>query len=114
MNNFDQAKTLLENSQRILFTTHQRTDGDDLGSVLALALHLKKQGKDVTIAVVGGVPEQLRYLPLTEQVQEDIDNQNFDLLVISGCSSIERIGNDSIASLPIPKINFDHHPDNKL
>lgn len=113
-NNFEQAKTLLENSQRILFTTHQRTDGDDLGSVLALALHMKKQGKEVTISVVGGVPEQLRYLPFTEQVHEDIDNENFDLLVISGCSGLERIGNEKISGLQIPKVNFDHHPDNKL
>ncbi len=112
MNNFAEAKALLEKSQRILFTTHQRTDGDDLGSVLALALHLRKEGKEVTIAVIGGVPEQLRYLALTEQVQENITHENFDLLVISGCSAMERVGNEKIANLQIPKINFDHHPDN--
>jgi phosphoesterase RecJ-like protein len=109
---FDSAKELLEKSQRILLTTHERTDGDDLGSVLALADHLQASGKDITIAIVGGVPEQLKYLPGSELVMEDTDRRNFDLLVISGCSNIERCGNPKIINMALPILNIDHHPDN--
>jgi bifunctional oligoribonuclease and PAP phosphatase NrnA len=109
---FEQAKQLLEQSQRILFSTHKSTDGDDLGTVLAMANHLQKSGKDVTIAIVGGVPQQLKYLPLSDWVVEDIDHNNFDLLVLSGCSNIERTGNPKLINGTWPTINIDHHPDN--
>jgi bifunctional oligoribonuclease and PAP phosphatase NrnA len=111
---FDQAKQLLEQAQRILFTTHQGTDGDDLGSVLALANHLQKQGKEITIAIKGGVPDQLRYLPGSQWVQEDIAHNNFDLLVISGCSNLARSGNPNIINSGLPILNIDHHPDNSM
>lgn len=110
--NFAAARSLLESSQRILLTTHERTDGDDLGSVLALADHLASSGKDITIAIVGGVPEQLTYLPGSKLVIEDISRADFDLLVISGCSNIERCGNPKIIELGVPILNIDHHPDN--
>ena len=113
--NFPIAKNLIATSKRILFTTHERTDGDDLGSVLALANHLQKDGKLVTIAIKGGVPKQLSYLALSDIVAEDIEDKNFDLLIISGCSNIERCGNPNIIGLAnagIPVLNIDHHPDN--
>jgi len=112
--NFEQAKQLISASQRILFTTHERTDGDDLGSVLALANHLQKTGKNVTLAIKGGVPEQLQYLPLHEWVQEDLTHADFDLLIISGCSTLERCGLSTIINSRLPILNVDHHPDNTM
>jgi phosphoesterase RecJ-like protein len=111
-NDFEAAKQLIDQSQRILLTTHERTDGDDLGSVLALANHLQKTGKNVTLAIKGGVPEQLQYLPLQDWVQEDVEHMNFDLLIISGCSKIDRCGNPTIINSTLPILNIDHHPDN--
>lgn len=112
MESFEAAKQLIEQSSKILLTTHERTDGDDLGSVLALADHLLSMGKEISIAIVGGVPEQLQYLPNSNLVTEDIQNENFDLVIISGCSKIERCGNPKIISLSVPILNLDHHPDN--
>ncbi len=111
--NFQEAKQLIESSQKILFTTHERTDGDDLGSVLALAWACLGMGKQVTIATTGGVPTRLQYMPMSDDVLEDITTTDFDLLVVSGCSSLSRINNPNIENLKIPTINFDHHPDNK-
>ncbi len=111
--NFTKAKQLIESSQRILFTTHERTDGDDLGSVLALAWSCLAQGKQVTIATTGGVPTRLQYLPMSDDVLDDITTTDFDLLVVSGCSSLSRVNNPNIENLKILTINFDHHPDNK-
>ncbi|QQS22888.1 bifunctional oligoribonuclease/PAP phosphatase NrnA [bacterium] len=112
--NFLQAKQLMESSNRILFTTHERTDGDDLGSVLALAIAAQEMGKHVTIAVTEGVPSRLSYMPMSDEVLSDINHTNFDLLIISGCSHLGRVNNPNIQNLKIPKINFDHHPDNQF
>ncbi len=110
---FKKAQQLIERSESILLTTHERTDGDDLGSVLALANHLKSENKDVSIIIKGGVPEALRFLPGSQWVREEAeDYEKFDLLIISGCSVKKRIGNDAIINLDIPTINIDHHPDN--
>lgn len=114
MNEFEKAKQLLDKSNSVLLTTHMRTDGDDLGSVLALAHHLKKAGKQVAVVISGGVPESLQYLPMSEIVTEELPATQFDTLVISGCSVKERVGHEAILELNIPVLNFDHHPDNKL
>lgn len=112
---FSQAKQLLEQSQNILLTTHERTDGDDLGSVLALSHFLKKSGKRTTIVITGGTPTQLNFLPDSDLVFEELPkNIDYDLLVTSGCSVLNRVNNPEIESLNIPILNFDHHPDNEL
>jgi bifunctional oligoribonuclease and PAP phosphatase NrnA len=112
--NFQAAKTLIEKSQTILLTTHERTDGDDLGSVLALAHYLTSVGKSASVVVTGGVPSRLDFLPGSDEVEEEIKQTNFDLLIVSGCSVLNRVNNPAIEALNIPKINFDHHPDNQL
>lgn len=112
-NDFKKAKELFESSNNILFTTHERTDGDDLGSVLALAIYLKSIGKKVTVSVEGGVPTRLDYLPHSQEVNNQFITNNYDLLVVSGCSDLSRVNNQSIQNLKVPTINFDHHPDNK-
>lgn len=114
MNEFEQAKQLLDQASSVLLTTHERTDGDDLGSVLALAHHLKNQGKNVAVVVKGGVPAQLEYLPLSEIVSEELPQEHFDALVISGCSVPQRVNHEGILALDLPTLNLDHHPDNKM
>ena len=114
MNEFNQAKNLLEQASSVLLTTHTRTDGDDLGSVLALAHHLKKIGKEVSVVISGGVPESLKFLPMSEFVTETLPAKQFDVLVISGCSVKERVDHEAILELEIPTLNLDHHPDNKM
>lgn len=111
---FDAARKLIDNAQKILFTTHERTDGDDLGSVLALAQHCHAAGKEVFLTIKGGVPEGLRYLPFSYRVKEDLPDSEFDLLIVSGCSKLERTGIPAIIESGLPTLNVDHHPDNAL
>lgn len=111
---FKEAQLVLEQANSVLLTTHERTDGDDLGSVLALAHFLMSRGKKVSIVIAGGVPKQLQYLPLSEIVTEDLPDETFELLVISGCSVRERVNHEGILQLKIPTLNLDHHPDNKM
>lgn len=114
LSSFESAKILIDQSQKILITTHERTDGDDLGTALAFRDYLFREGKSVTVSIVGGVPKQLQFLPGSETVIEDINSIDFDLLIISGCSNIQRIGNDKIINLEVAKLNIDHHRDNAM
>lgn len=109
---FTQAKELIDSSNRILLTMHERMDGDDGGSLLAMFEHLKKTGKQITCAIKKGVSPALAFLPHSEQIADDINHADFDLLIMFGCSVKSRCGSERIINLNIPTVNFDHHPDN--
>lgn len=96
---------------------HERMDGDDGGSLLAMGELLEKLGKQVYYAIKKGVPPNLNFLPGVEKIQDDIDSQNFDLLITFGCSTLNRTGSEKISTLTkqnpqLTIINIDHHPDN--
>jgi bifunctional oligoribonuclease and PAP phosphatase NrnA len=110
---FREAKSLIDNSSTILLTMHERMDGDDGGSVLAMCHQLHTMGKTVACAIKKGVPPSMRFLPGSEQITDDITSRDFDLLIMFGCSTRDRCGSENIVSLKIPTINIDHHPDNK-
>ena len=114
-NEFKKAKLLIDNSTNILLTMHERMDGDDGGSVLALAYELERQKKTITVAIKKGVPPNLTFLPGSGRVLDDIaEGQKFDLLIVCGCSTLDRTGSRNIQNLTIPILNIDHHPDNAL
>lgn len=107
--NFKKALDLINKSNQIFLTTHEGTDGDDLGSLLAVEKFLRKLGKQTAVAIKGGIPSNLLFLPGVEIVADAIPEKEFDLLVIFGCNKPERTG----VKLPKAEIlNFDHHPDN--
>jgi phosphoesterase RecJ-like protein len=58
------------------------------------------------------VPKQLQFLPGSSLVTDDIDKSIYDLLIISGCSNLKRIGNEKIENLETKILNIDHHKDN--
>jgi phosphoesterase RecJ-like protein len=89
-------------------------DGDDGGSVLALLHQLEKMGKNVEAAIKKGVPKSLSFLPGSHKIADDINHENYDLLITFGCSSIDRTGSLKIKNLKLKIVNIDHHPDNKM
>lgn len=109
---FNDAWTLLARSQNVLLTTHEGTDGDDLGSLLAVLPMLRRAGKRVAAAVKGGVPRNLQFLSGSEQVAEGLAEDKYDLLITFGCNRLDRTGWPSLQDGRVPIINFDHHPDN--
>jgi len=108
------AYQLIAKSGRIFLTTHEGTDGDDLGSLLAMRLALLNLGKQVSAVVEKGVPEYLRFLPGSLQVGDKLENLDFDLLITFGCNNLARTGLPGLQEFTGQKINIDHHPDNKL
>ena len=58
----DRFADFLNGHAKILLTTHENPDGDGVGAAVALAAHLKGQGKKARIVVTPVLPENLRFL----------------------------------------------------
>lgn len=110
---FKKAWALISQSEKIFLTTHESTDGDDLGSLLAVRKVLSQMGKDVHCIVKGGVPQYLKFLHGSRYVKDEFENRPYDLIITFGCNNLDRPGYPELQNMAARKINFDHHPDNK-
>lgn len=95
--------------------SHEFTDGDDLGAVLALGRVLQDMGSKVSKVAFGGVPENLLFLPGNGEVLSALpaDYQACDCLVTIGCGKLERTGFVELNSWAKPILNIDHHHDSQ-
>lgn len=83
-------------SNRIMITTHERPDGDALGSLIGLWLWLEKQGKEVLPLISAPVPKMYSFLPRSSQIR-NLEEQkppriDYDTVVIVDVASISRVG----------------------
>jgi len=105
---------ILRTRRRFVMMSHVRPDGDALGCTIAMALCLKRMGKDVAAWNEEGVLEKFRYLPGHELVTiPPIEPQRFDVAIVLDTATRERVG----TCLPAVGhadlwINIDHHPTN--
>lgn len=58
-----EAFPLLQTPKRIFITTHHKPDGDAIGSMLALALYLRKKGHTAIAVSPGDIPDFLEWMP---------------------------------------------------
>jgi phosphoesterase RecJ-like protein len=102
--------------QRFLITAHARPDGDALGSELALALFLKKMGKNVRIVHQNDIPSEYNFLPgrkMVEEISGPVTDSNLDAIFILDSDGLDRL--EKLAGyipLNLPTVNIDHHPSN--
>lgn len=106
------ARLRIEQSERILVTSHTRPDGDAIGSVLAFGLSLQNAGKEVQMVLADGVPSALRFLPGSDQITNHA-NGDYDLVIVVDSSNRERVG-APLNGIEIIDLNIDHHPDNSF
>jgi phosphoesterase RecJ-like protein len=104
------ARQLLEQTGHVVVTTHERPDGDAIGSMLGLVLCLRQKGQRATPVLAEGLPSRFRFLPGSELVIEDLPGDSQALVAVDTADA-ERLG------LPLPSggvvdINIDHHPTN--
>ncbi|HYC79976.1 MAG TPA: bifunctional oligoribonuclease/PAP phosphatase NrnA [Candidatus Binatia bacterium] len=111
---FKKAWQAIHKARKIFLTTHESTDGDDLGSLLAMRLVLEKMGKEIHCIIKGGVPHSLKFLPGSTNVREEFENRPYDVVITFGCNVMDRAGFPELKNIQATTINFDHHPDNKL
>jgi phosphoesterase RecJ-like protein len=108
------ATKLLNAAQQIIIVTHVRPDGDAIGSMCGLGSALREYGKQVTMAVDGGVNDYLSYISGSGTVLAELHQPAADLVIACDSSDLERLGEAGKVAfdLPVPKIVLDHHATN--
>lgn len=113
---FQKARDLVEQNQSFLLVSHEYTDGDDLGAILAFSRILENQGKKTLKVAKFGVPDNLLFLPGQQEVRSVLpaDYASRDVLVTIGCGNLARAGFAELADWKKPILNIDHHKDTQM
>ncbi len=101
----------LQQARRVVVSSHERPDGDAIGSGMALTLALRALGKDARMAVSDVPPAYLQPFPGVGEVwvTTAVDDV-FDAAAIMECSDLSRTGVTGLDRSPV--LNVDHHPGN--
>src|SRR3954462_11515002 len=80
-------------ARRVLAVGHENPDADTLGATLAICRLVERHGGIATAVFADPVPSLYDFLPAVARTRTDPDpNVDYDLLVVSDCGSLERIG----------------------
>jgi phosphoesterase RecJ-like protein len=103
---------ILRRGTRFVIASHQRPDGDAIGSAMAMALALRALGKDATVVTDAIPPVFLQPFPAVAgiQIAQEIGGV-FDAALIMECGELSRTGVRGLDRSPV--VNIDHHPGNK-
>jgi phosphoesterase RecJ-like protein len=97
--------------RRFVVASHQRPDGDAIGSAMAMALALRAVGKDAIVVTDAIPPLFLQPFPDVESIRITPEiNEAFDAALIMECSELARTGVKGLNRSPV--MNIDHHPGN--
>lgn len=116
---FKQLYRLINESERMLFISHKKPDGDTVGATTALSRWCRLQGKEVTIYCNDLPANQFRYLIESQYYTTDtaVFSRPYDLVFVIDSGDLKYAGIDTC----IPKlkpgyvlINIDHHQTNQL
>ena len=98
----------INQSQRIVITSHLRPDGDSICTSLALYFVGKHLGKEMAIINKDNTPFPFNHYPDVENIQiGQIAPQTFDAIILLECANVGRSGQLNIDDYF--KINMDHH-----
>lgn len=113
MNDFADVIAALTKARTIGLISHERPDGDALGSTLGLALSLQAASKSVHAWNQDGISRRYTFLPGTEMLVRTPEAPvAVDLVVALDCATPERLGK-TFASWSRPvDLNLDHHVSN--
>ena len=103
-------KEQLKAARQVLVISHQRPDGDAIGSLLAIGLALINEGKNVQMVLKDGVPDNYRFLTGSELVTTKPSGK-FDYIIVVDSAEVERTDTD-FNGYDTPDLNIDHHKTN--
>jgi bifunctional oligoribonuclease and PAP phosphatase NrnA len=108
---FSDIVARLTRASRIVVSSHERPDGDAIGSGMALVLALRALGKDARMVMCDVPPAYLQPFPAVDGlwVTGHVD-ETFDAAVVMECGDLSRTGVTGLDRSPV--INIDHHPGN--
>lgn len=105
----------LKKANVVLLSSHERVDGDGVGSELALALLLRSMGKAAVVINDGEIPTIYKWLPGAEDANVCPAGwrEDFDLCIAVDSASAERLGKvrEKIGTA-LRIVNIDHHYSN--
>ena len=111
MTPLEQVVGHIQNGQRFLLSSHQRPDGDAIGSAVGFALALRELGKQAEVVMDAVPPHFLRPFPAVERIRVATQiSETADAAIIMECSSVDRTGVAGLDRSPI--LNIDHHVGN--
>ncbi len=97
--------------RRFVVASHQRPDGDAIGSAMAMALALRAMGKDAAVVFDAAPPAFLQPFPGVNGIQLTTSvTEPYDAALIMECSELSRTGVAGLDRSPV--FNIDHHPGN--
>ena len=97
--------------QRFYVTSHQRPDGDAIGSAMAMALALHHLGKEATVVMDAVPPSFLQPFPHVDRIRIATEvGDATDAALVMECSTLDRTGVRGLERSRV--INIDHHPGN--
>lgn len=112
-------KRLLDESQKIVVTTHMSPDGDAVGSSLAMAAMMTTLGKDVKVVLPDRPLANLMFLPGAKEMIDARQYPDFaaaliadaDLIFALDYNELKRIGAlaGAVAASDAHKVLIDHH-----
>ena len=112
-NLMDRAVETIHQADSIYIGSHVQPDGDNIGSLLALGMALKKLNKNVKVLRVDNIPDYYRFLPNIELIKDYEIENNLDLFIALDSSDMERLGiGGQFAKKANSIINIDHHISN--
>ncbi len=112
------AHQLIADSERIVFSTHISSDGDGLGSQLAMLRFLEKLGKECRIFNPTPLPGDMQFLAELGTFEEYDRQTHFDWIKsadlamvfdIGDYKRLGRLGYD-FQKACLPALSIDHHP----
>lgn len=109
----------ISRANNILLISHQRPDGDTLGSALALAELFLNLDKKYTLFCLNKPSPYFYFLPKIENIFYSLENlffDQFDLIITLDCGDLRQTGiEDELlkAMDKISLINIDHHKTNE-
>ncbi len=107
----------LTSARRVLAVGHENPDADTLGATLAVCRLVERAGASAAAVFADPVPPLYDFLPDVGRARTDPDpNVDYDLLVVSDCGSLDRIGS-VVGRHPelferLPRVVIDHHASN--
>ncbi len=107
----------LRGARRVLAVSHENPDGDTLGATLGIVRLVEVLGGSADAVCTDPIPPLYAFIAGMERFRTDPDTEAaYDLLVISDCGSLERVGEVGARHAELferlPRVIIDHHASN--
>lgn len=105
-----EAVRVLAGAGHVLVTSHERPDGDAIGSLLAAAEVCEALGAVVTRFHIDPVPTNLQFLPRADEITDQLPGSPVDVTLFVDCGERHRLGAGfPAAGWGAKAVCLDHH-----